>query len=134
MGGKRESWRGGSPTRKTSNPVCQRSYYNCLPYSCEMTKQLQSSRENNKTIQLEKINAEIKAKAGAYLLTKKLGLAHSMVCLWLDSFFADKRVVSGARQGAAVALLAKHDGPAVVRVPAHPHGFPQPVMHRGVEE
>ena len=99
-----------------------------------MTKQLQSSRENNKTIQLEKINAEIKAKAGAYLLTKKLGLAHSMVCLWLDSFFADKRVVSGARQGAAVALLAKHDGPAVVRVPAHPHGFPQPLMHRGVGE
>ena len=101
---------------------------------CEVTKQLQSSRENNKTIQLEKINAEIKAKAGAYLLTKKLGLAHSMVCLWLDSFFADERVVSGARQGAAVALLAKHDGPAVVRVPAHPHGFPQPVMHRGVGE
>ena len=48
---------------------------------CEVTKQLQSSRENNKTIQLEKMNAEIKAKAGAYLLTKKLGLAHSMVCL-----------------------------------------------------
>ena len=71
------------------------------------------------------MNAEIKAKAGAYLLTKKLGLAHSMVCLWLDSFFADERVVSGARQGAAVALLAKHDGPAVVRVPP-PRVLPTP--------
>ena len=92
-----------------------------------MTKQLQSSRENNKTIQLEKINAEIKAKAGAYLLTKKLGLAHSMVCLWLDSFFADERVVSGARQGAAVALP-----PSSGSLPT-PTGSPNPSCTGGWE-
>ena len=129
----------GAPVSEVDIGVCDLNLPNSLQLPalfmlCKVTKQLQSSRENNKTIQLEKMNAEIKAKAGAYLLTKKLGLAHSMVCLWLDSFFADERVVSGARQGAAVALLAKHDGPAVVRVPAHPHGFPQPLMHRGVGE
>ena len=97
---------------------------------CEVTKQLQSSRENNKTIQLEKINAEIKAKAGAYLLTKKLGLAHSMVCLWLDSFFADKRVVPAGMHGAATPP-GSSDNLAVVRGLAHPLG-PEPNKQRGV--
>ena len=39
------------------------------------------------------MKAEIKAKAEAFLLTKKFGFAHS---LWLDSFFADERVMPGS--------------------------------------
>ena len=42
------------------------------------------------------MKAEIKAKAEAFLLTKKFGFAHSMISLWLDSFFADERVMPGS--------------------------------------
>ena len=129
----------GAPVSEVDIGVCDLDIPNSLQLPtlfmlCEVTKQLQSSREYKKTIQLEKLCAEIKAKAGAFLLTKKLGFAHSIVCMWLDSYFADERVVSDTRQGAAVALLANHDGPAVARAPAHPCGFTQPARHRGVGE
>ena len=116
----------GAPVSEVDLGVCDLSLPNSLQLPvlfmlCEVTKQLQLSRENKKPIELEKMNAELRAKAGAYLLAKKFGLAHSLVGLWMDAFFADERVLCGPRQGAA----------AAVRVP---HGFNQPAMHRGVGE
>ena len=80
------------------------------------------------------MNAEIKAKAEAFLMTKKFKFAYSMVCMWLESFFADTRVNTRQRAAVAVDVPAGRASPAALRDPAHPHGVPLPVSPRGVGE
>ena len=97
---------------------------------CEITKQLQASRDKKQPVRIDRMRAEIIAKAEAFLLSKKFKFAHSMVKLWLDSFFADKRVVPAGLHGAATPPSSS-DNLAVVRGPAHPL-VPEPNKQRGV--
>ena len=127
----------GAPVSEADSDLCDLSLPSSLQLPvlfifCEVTQQLQRSREKNQTIKIEKMYAEIKAKAEAFLLTKKYGFAHCMICMWLDSFFADERVMVSARPGAAEALPAGRVSPAATRDPAHPHGLSLPVVPRGV--
>ena len=101
---------------------------------CEVTKKLQASREDKKPIHLGVLAASLKATAGAFLLTRKFGFAHSMICLWSDSFFADTRVPSATRQGTAEAPAQPDNSgsSSAHRAPAHPDGSTLPVVQRGV--
>ena len=101
---------------------------------CEVTKKLQASREDKKPIHPGVLVASLKATAGAFLLTRKFGFAHSMICLWSDSFFADTRVPSATRQGTAEAPAQPDNSgsSSAHRAPAHPDGSTLPVVQRGV--
>lgn len=126
----------------TGGPVSEEDIGSCdlnLPSSlqlpvlfllCEITKQLQASRDKKQPVRIDRMRAEIIAKAEAFLLSKKFKFAHSMVRLWLDSFFADKRVVPAGMHGAATPP-GSSDNLAVVRGLAHPLG-PEPNKQRGV--
>lgn len=129
----------GSPVPEAVSDLCDFNLPSSLQLPvlfifCEVTQQLQLSRENDQAIKIEKMSAEIKAKAEAFLMTKKFKFAYSMVCMWLESFFADTRVNTRQRAAVAVDVPAGRASPAALRDPAHPHGVPLPVSPRGVGE
>ena len=81
----------------------------------EVLQLLQESRTNKKCLNLKNVTADILSKSEAFLLSKKMSFAHTIVKMWMESFFTEEPEAS------SVSSSASSSSQPAVRRPAHPN-------------